>query len=102
MAKRAGDIGPAERQSLSTGPMDMPDRGGKRPNAQITSEMVKLSRTEIPVANFGNRPSMGQVQCTSEKVSLSRTSNDIYGQTSKTDPGGLKGFISRTRKSGKY
>jgi hypothetical protein len=56
----------------------MPDRGGPKPNAQITSSTVKLSRTENPVAAFGARPGMGTVQCESSKVKLSRTANSPY------------------------
>ena len=63
---------------LKKGPADMPDRGGPKPNAQISSSQVSLSRTDHPVAAFGARPGMGTVQCESSKVKLSRTSNSPY------------------------
>ena len=63
---------------LKNGPADMPDRGGPKPNAQITSSQVKLSRKENFVAAFGARPGMGTVQCESTKVPLSRNSNSPY------------------------
>jgi hypothetical protein len=63
---------------LKKGPADMPDRGGEKPNAQITSSQVTLSRKENPVAAFGARPGMGTVQCESSKVKLSRTANSPY------------------------
>ena len=63
---------------LKKGPADMPDRGGPKPNAQITSSQVNLSRKENPVAAFGARPGMGTVQCESSKVKLNRNSNSPY------------------------
>ena len=63
---------------LGKGPADMPDRGGPKPNAQITSSQVTLSRKENPVAAFGARPGMGTVQCESTRSPLSRTSNSPY------------------------
>jgi hypothetical protein len=63
---------------LRKGPADMPDRGGKAPNAQISSSTVNLSRKENFVAAFGAKPGMGEVQCESTKVKLSRTANSPY------------------------
>ncbi len=63
---------------LRKGPADMPDRGGPKPNAQITSSRVTLGRTENPVAAFGAKPGMGTVQCDSTKVKLNRTANSPY------------------------
>jgi hypothetical protein len=65
-------------KTLKKGPADMPDRGGKAPDAQVVSSRVTLSRKENPVAAFGNRPGMGEVQCESSKVKLSRTANCPY------------------------
>ena len=63
---------------LKKGPADMPDRGGPKPNAQISSSQVTLSRKENFVAAFGARPGMGTVQCESSKVKLDRNSNSPY------------------------
>ena len=63
---------------LRNGPRDMPDRGGPKPNAQISSSQISLSRKENPVAAFGAHPGMGTVQCESTKVKLSRTANSPY------------------------
>ena len=63
---------------LKKGPADMPDRGGPKPNAQVTSSQVTLDRKEHPVAAFGARPGMGTVQCESSKVKLARNTNSPY------------------------
>lgn len=78
----------SSKQNLSSGPKDMPNRGGSKPNLQSTSTTVNLSRTENPVAQFGANPGMGAVQSTSTKVDLSRKANSPYDSKgiSKTTP----------------
>lgn len=73
-------------QSLSSGPADMPDRGGSKPNAQTTSSQVTMGRQENPVAQLGARPGMGDVQSTSTKASLDRKSSNPYDKLSATKP----------------
>lgn len=76
------------KQSLSSEPKDMPDRGSGAPNVQSSSTRVNLSRTENPVAAFGAKPGMGEVQCNSTMASLSRTATHPYDNkgTSATTP----------------
>ena len=76
------------KQSLSSGPADMPDRGGSKPDLQSSSTTVKLSRTENPVAQFGANSGQGEVQCEATKASLSRTATSPYDnkKTSATTP----------------
>ncbi len=66
------------KETLSSSPADMPNRGGSKPNLQSTSSTVSLSRTENPVAAFGASPGQGEVQCESTNVKLSRTANSPY------------------------
>lgn len=76
------------KQSLSSGPADMPSGGGGKPNVQSTSSMIPLSRTPNPVAAFGAKPGMGEVQTSSTKCDLSRnaTSPESGKKISKTTP----------------
>jgi len=84
--KKPGDIGPATTQKLSNGPMDMPDRGGKKPNAQVTSTTCALGRNAIPVANLGVKAGRGEVQTTAAQCNLSRTVQGPYAGVSATVP----------------
>ncbi len=68
----------SSKQKLASGPADMPNRGGEKPNLQSSSSMVSMSRTENPVAAFGAHPGMGQIECTSSKAGLSRTATSPY------------------------
>jgi hypothetical protein len=63
---------------LKKGPADMPDRGGPKPDAQITSTQISMGRKDNFVAANGAHPGMGEVQCESTKVKLSRTPNSPY------------------------
>ena len=74
------------RSDLGKGPQDMPDRGGPKPNAQVTSTQCELSRKESPVAQFGAHPGMGQVQSNSTQAPLSRSANSPYDSVNKTKP----------------
>ncbi len=74
------------KQPLKQGPADMPDRGGPKVNVQTTSSQVKMSRTANPVAAFGAKPGMGEVQCNSSKAGLSRTATSPYGPLGATSP----------------
>jgi len=69
-------------QKLNDRPCDMPDRGGPRPNAQVTASMVPLSRKENPVAAWGDSrgPSGSQVDSgdSSTMAKLSKTANSLY------------------------
>ena len=85
-------------KSLRKGPADMPDRGGPKPDAQITSSRVDLNRTEHPVAAFGNRPGMGTVQCESTRANLQRTSNSPYQSSGMSATKPQLGFKSKGRK----
>jgi type V secretory pathway adhesin AidA len=78
----------SSREKLGRKPADMPDRGGPKPNAQITASTVPLNRAENPVAAFGAKPGMGAVQCESSECDLSRTANSPYDkeQLSATKP----------------
>ena len=74
------------QQGIGPGPMDMPDRGGPKPNYQSSSTMIGLTRNPSPVAAFGARPSQGQVITTSEKASLSRSATSPYDNINATKP----------------
>lgn len=76
----------SEKSPIRTGPADMPDRGGPKPNAQSTATAFPMSRTENSVAQFGARPNMGTVQSTSETVPLSRGAATPYDSVNKTKP----------------
>ena len=73
-------------QDLGKGPQDMPDRGGPKPNAQITSTQVNLGRKESPVAQFGAHPGQGQVQCDSSQAPLHRNATSPYDHINETKP----------------
>ena len=79
-------------------PADMPDRGGPKPNAQITSSQVNLSRKENPVAAFGARPGMGTVQCESTRAPLSRNSNSPYEKEGMSATKPQLGFRNKGKK----
>jgi hypothetical protein len=66
--------------------MDMPDRGGPKPNYITTSSQVNLTRKESPVAAFGARPGQGEIITTSTKSSLSRTATSPYDNINATKP----------------
>ncbi len=83
---------------LKKGPADMPDRGGPKPNAQISSSQVTLGRKEHPVAAFGNRPGMGEVQCESSKVKLARNSNSPYQSSGMNATKPQLGFKGKGKK----
>ena len=86
--KAPGDVGPATRQKLGSGPQDMPDRGGRKPNLTNAgvSTTVPLGRGEHPVANLEVKAGMGRVQSTGTQCKLSRAVADPYGQINKTVP----------------
>jgi len=83
---------------LRNGPADMPDRGGPKPNAQITSSRVDLSRKENPVAAFGSRPGMGTVQCESTRTNLQRTANSPYQSSGMSATKPQESFKGKGRK----
>jgi hypothetical protein len=67
------------KEKLNQGPKDMPDRGGQKPNAQITATTVPLSRKENQVAQFGRSPSHGVPNFDgATHVNLSRTASSPY------------------------
>src|SRR5579872_210358 len=78
--------GPAEKVTLGKGPQDMADRGGQKPNAQITSTRVSLSRTEHSVAQAVIKAGMGEIQVESTRCSLNRAEADPYGMINKNQP----------------
>ena len=49
----------SSKEKLKSGPNDMPDRGGRKPDAHITATHVALSRKENPVASYGAKPKHG-------------------------------------------
>lgn len=73
-------------QDLGSGPADMPDRGGPKPNCQSTSSMVPLSRDAHPVAQFGAHPNQGTVQTNSSQVPLGQNATSPYEPISRTKP----------------
>jgi hypothetical protein len=73
----------SSKEKLNQGPKDMPDRGGGKPNAQITATTVPLSRKESQVAQFGRSPSHGSQNSDSATlVNLSRTASCPYEKAS--------------------
>lgn len=77
----------SSQQKLNQGPRDMPDRGGKKPEAQISgASSLPLSRTAHPVANLENKARMGTVDCNSTKMSLSRAATSPYDELNATMP----------------
>lgn len=78
----------ASKQNLGSGPEDMPNRGGRQGETQVSeASKVPLPRTESHVAQFGARPGMGTVQAdNASKANLSRRATSPYGNTSRTTP----------------
>jgi hypothetical protein len=77
----------ASKQSLKTGPSDMPNWGGSQGREQVaTATRMNLSRTPNPVAQFGMKPGMGTTQVTSTQMPLSRSVSSPYEPVAKTKP----------------
>ena len=84
---KPSNYGPGEQVSLSKGPQDMADRGGRKPvNVQTGSTRVTLSRTEHPVAQAGIHAGMGEVQVSATRCQLNRGEADPYGMINKNQP----------------
>lgn len=66
------------KENLSSGPADMPSRGGPKPSFMTTSTQVEMGREASPVAQFGGNPGQGKVLTNNTKADLSREANSPY------------------------